>query len=386
MAGAAVLGSGAFRPPATGGAPKMRIAAPAGQSTTDSALVDLLGVVPDPGIAPDPGEVVDLPANLTLATFADSAAQLAATGVAPPLSQDDIDAFSFWSWATGWLPFPVGIPGYVELVAKLGLDATLIDQSLQVGAGPNAVALLRGRFDRDTLAAGWAQAGYQPTDVPDALAYTWSETGDPTIDAHMRSTQALLTNVAVLADGTVLAAQRLDRLHAAVDAAAGRAPALLARPAVATLVAAAPPGLAGAYLAPGTVLRHPLVEPTGDMPPVELVLVGVTAGGPLPFERRNEQGTPIPFRDDTPPARLVLALLVADEATAAAAVPAIEAGLTTGQSQSVRAPYRDLFAAWTVEQVSGVPVVLVAITFRPDRSPALWERLYHGRDLGFVAW
>jgi hypothetical protein len=339
----------------------------AGQAAAGDPLRDLLA------LAVDLGEP-DAPADAVLASFADSAAQMAAVGVESPAPGDD-DGRSYWWWANMWLPFPVGIGSYVSLLATLGFDATRIEQSLELGSGPEAIAILRGRFELDVLRATWEQLGYEPVELPGVTAYSW-----PGIDPAV----AQLTNIAVLPDGTLLAASRLDRLRRAADGAAGREPTLLARPAVATLVSAARPGLAGAFLLPGNALQNPAAaEP---LSPVELALIGVTPGGPLEFERRNEAGTPVPFRDDPPAARFVLAMLMADASAATAAVPIIESRLATGVSSRSGEPWAALFAAWTVDVAPGAPVVLVEIEFAPTISPRLWLYLYEFRDLGFVSW
>ena len=115
-------------------------------------------------------------------------------------------------------------------------------------------------------------------------------------------------------------------------------------------------------------------------------MVGVTTGGPILFTRQNNQGTALPFRNETPRARLAFAPLFADGASAMAAVSGFESRLATGDSQATRRPYAALFAAWAVRVVIGSPVVWIELTVQPEVPPNTWLRLVESGDLGFLAW
>lgn len=395
LGGLAALGAGILGLRAAGAAglegPKFRCdtdACAANQVVAGGPLRDLLTIAVDLGEPTVSAEFAP-PAQRSLAFFANSAAQMAAVGVASPTPEDrdpatgayTQDALTFWHWANDWMPFPNAIAGRTDVLIDTGWDTTRIDQSLQVGTGADGVAILRGRFDPDAMRTSWEQNGYEPVDIPDAVAYARPQTQESALDPS-----AQLNNVAVLGDGTLIVAARLDRLQFAVDAAAGRAPILLDRPAVATVLAALPTELAGAFLVPGDSLQQ-LVTAGGEaLPPIELAVAGVTPGGPLPFTRQNDQGTPLPFRDDTPPARLAFALLFADEASATTAVSVIESRLATGDSQATRQPFAALFAAWIVRVVPGTPVVWIELTVQPDVPPKTWLLLVERGDLDFIAW
>jgi hypothetical protein len=366
-------------------------------------LADLLALAPD--VLADPA-----PPELLIATFADSAAQMASVGAKPPASIDD-EAFDFWVDSNWWMPVPSPIRENVlneEWRPLFGFDRTQIDRSLEVGEPPARLFILQGRFDETELTTAWQASGYQPLDVPGAVVYSLAE--DERIDFEnpvQRLALGAMNNAAILPDGTLLFASRLDRLEQGIATARGEAPSLLDRPEIAELVAAGDPGLVAAFLTTGEALQ---AEPIGDvndsatvaaafataaaaeaavvgaMPPVDLALLGVTAGGPLPFERTEGGATPVGFLPDAPDARLVISLRFADRAAVETAASVVDHRLASGQSASDQRPWTEFFADWTLAVAPDAPVLTVTLTYGPETRVDIWMGLLFRRDLGFVAW
>jgi hypothetical protein len=370
-----------------------------------SSLAEMLALAPDLPFAADQ-------AGVQLAQFADSAAQMAAVGVETPVPGDD-DSLSFWLWANWWMPFPDPLRHYIldeRWIEHFGFDATQIDRSLLAGEPPFSVAIYQGRFDEAALRTAWEASGYQPLAIPGALAYSLAE--DESIDLTNEVHQlalASMNNLALLPDGTLIAASRLDNLERALATIRGEAPSLLDRPDVAALVAAGDPGLIAAYLVTGEAVRAVDSDEQagqvsedeaeerataaaqerarlGVMPEPELALVGLTAGGPLINERTNEAGTPEPFLENPPRARFVVSLLFADRAAAETAGPIVESRLETGASRYTGRPFGDYFATWAVQVAAEAPVLVVDISFVEETPPDVSFFMFIGRDLGFVAW
>jgi hypothetical protein len=179
---------------------------------------------------------------------------------------------------------------------------------------------------------------------------------------------------------------------------AGDAPSLAEREDVATLLEEVPDNLVSAVLVEGEALRSsPPVSASPDiaatitaeaerLEPVELALIGITAGGPV-LSSSDDEDAAMP----TPPAeqagaRFVAVLLMEDEEAAEAAPEVIEERLETGQSLAVERPYSDFFTDWSVEAVPDAPVVVVEAAFNEQAHAGVWLQMLYRRDLGFLAW
>lgn len=342
-------------------------------------------------------------------TFSDIAGQLAAVGVAPPATNA---ALRDYLSATAPLVFPHDLansgldPAWRE---AFGFDVLQIDQSLEFGVPPSQATLLRGRFDKRELRAAWQRTGYRAiaVDLPGATVVSLHE--DPVIDVDSPITRLALSsmnNAAILPDGTLAFAGSLRLLRAVLAVVAGTWPSLADRPAVATLLAAAPPDLVSATLVDGTALQgtapidafaNPTPPDPGtvmtavaalrQMPPVGMALIGVTAGGP-PRSPGAASSTPMPAAPGQPRSRVWLALLMANQAAAATAAPIVLERLETGRSAATGEPFATYFPAAErqVRTLAQQPVLVVDLGLSDDTPPNLWYNMYARRDLGFVAW
>jgi hypothetical protein len=125
------------------------------------------------------------------------------------------------------------------------------------------------------------------------------------------------------------------------------------------------------------------VAAAGTMPPVELALVGVTAGGRLLPPPSDPYATPVV---STAPARFILALLMADHSAAEAAEPVVAERLATLPSAGMfPMTVADFFVDPRVSVAPTTPILVVDLGFR-DSSVTIWLMFVYSRDLGFVAW
>ncbi len=345
-----------------------------------------------------------------LATFADSAAQLAAVDVAVPASRDD-PGFGRWVAATSGLALADTLqyafgPEWRE---AFGWDGFAVDRSLQLGQPPATVTIRQGQFDRGAIDAALSAQGYATVEIPGA-AVVWSRSPEPDFDLSSdvgRLALGSMNTVALLPDGTMVTGGVLAGVSEVVATATGGGATLADEAAVQHLLAAQTPPLVTAMLVPGSALAggvDPRIflpgagTPMPDldevaatvateaaaraaMPPVLLALLGRTAGGPL---RSLSTGLATPAAPaGTPLALTRFALLLASPKAAEQAVPVIEERLASGVSTASGMPWSELMRGWRVVAIPDAPVVVVEVE---ADNPTLWYSLLFQRDLGFLAW
>lgn len=339
--------------------------------------------------------------NLLLATFADLAAQLAAVGTQPPPAVDRGDPHA-WISAISQLPIadPFG-SRFLQLTRDLfGFDLTDVDQTLQAGEPPDMPTLLRGRFNRDAVAAAWQANGYKLLDVNGTQVASLAE--DPSFDFNnpiQRLVLARMNNAAFLPDGTLAYCGSLDNLKAVIATATGAAASLATRIDLARLVTGLDRVYGGAILLSGLALTGLQISPdmlstpisdlatsiasaiasADDMPPVLSLLVGATPGGPLPV---RTEGTPVPMPSGT----VLFELLMAEDGAAARAKPVVEARLAAYTSVITRQPLSDRFASWDVRVDAARNILEIELTPNETTPLGIWLQMVYSRDLGFIAW
>lgn len=357
-------------------------------SAADGAFASMLALVP---AALDGG-----PDNPMIASFADAALQLAATGVARPASVEDEAGMKGWMRATYPLAFASVFATNALLLGRdlLGYDATDLDQTLEVGAPPEVVTVLRGRFDHDAVAASWKANGYQMVDADGTQVASLH--AEPEMDLKNPVSRLVLSrmnNAAFLADDTLVYTASLAAMRTVLAGGAS----LANRVDIAALLAASDTELASAILFSGSSVAlaaqlPPALDPTvtadllattvaaaAEMPPVAIGLIGITPGGPLPVR----EGTPEPAG---PEAQVVIRLLLVQPGSAEQAARAIQARLAGYRSVATNQPLLDRFAAWEVRPLAAANAVEVALT-PGDRGPlGIWMNLFLQRDLLFLAW
>lgn len=342
---------------------------------------------------------VDEPTQVMI-TYADIATQLAVTGVPPVESMDD-PGFSEWIAATRALPMPMHVAEYLKFWREdYGFDLFQADQTLSLGLPPFDLSLFRGRFDHEVIRATLTAKGYRSVEVDGHEILTLRDDYEQDLNAPFAYRLAAMNHIALLDDGSVASSSVQAALVAVSDVAAGMAPSLMEQAGPAMLVGHAPGDLVAATIVSGTVLAGNLpaglidLEPgatpdfdaiateiaeTSEMPPVVVLLVGATAGGPL-------------FGEDieTPPGvpdlhAIAMALMLAPEA-AEAAVPIVGERLETGESTNSGRPFTDFFPAHEVRAVEGMPVLIVDLTPGPETPPNILVNMLFNRDLNFLAW
>jgi hypothetical protein len=361
-----------------------------------TAMLDLVPARP-------PGEG----APVQLATYADVAAQLAAVGVTPPQNRAAFEADPSWGAAIRGLALPDVISSRVlvpEWRETMGFDAFQIDQSLEVGEPPNMTTVLRGRFDEEELRAAWARAGYREVEVDGVRVASLAADGEVDLQNPVnRLALARLNNAAFLADGTLVYASTLDALRATIAVTAGREPSLADRVDVAALLGSVEAELASALLLSGSAVGggapaiDQLLTPETDrgalatalaeidrMPPVSLLVIGVTAGGPV-GARGGPEATATPPPADQPWARVEIGALMLNDGAAQAAAEVVAERLATESTNRGR-PYAELFPRRSVRIAASAPVVLIELIPAGEVPAGIWLRLVFERDLRFLAW
>ncbi|MGH2559076.1 MAG: hypothetical protein ACRDJH_08430 [Thermomicrobiales bacterium] len=371
-------------------------ATPAASTGATSVFAELLAG------APDVLEKPERPAQIAM--FGDVAAQLASVGARQSTALDD-SAIAIWIPATQGIPIPNPARnhgGHAEFRARFGFDLIEIDQGLDVGEPPEMITFLRGRFEEDALRAAWSNAGHQRIDVDGQPVFSLAEDPEFSRDHPVQQlAQAQYNNVALLPDGTLVYAPTLDLLRSVIAVIHDTAPSLAARAEVASLLSTVEEPLGAAALLDGEVLSLPdsrsefdprmnpekieqlrtLLEQSGQIPPVRIVLFGVTPGGPIRPPERPPRPTPIPAGD---PAIFVIRLLMADAAAAETAAETIPKRLQTLDSLVTEKPYSELVTLRRIEAMANPPVVMLDLDF--VMPPHSWFRFVGDRDLLFLGY
>lgn len=373
------------------------------------SLADMLG------FAPDRLEDDSLPLN-DVASYADIAGWMAATGLPQPTGLDD-PAVAAWRQELVNLALPTslserGLDPVWE--ASYGFTMLGIDQVLVLGQAPDLVVVMRGKFDMDTLQDAWVANGYQAIELEGTTA--WSLSPEDRIDLSApasRPAMGSFNNIAVLADGVVVASARTSRLESLLEVVAGRATSLADRDDIGTLLA---PGggaerMATAVIAKGGLLQLPPVldgqqapGPGGspwpdlsgrnllrtvaaaqEMPEVSLVLAGTY----LPANQDpggSPASTPVPGTDALAP-RMTLVLVFDNDDDVALAQRIMEARFRYGLSDVTGLPFAMRFgdARFRADPGDGDTAgVVVDTSLR--RGIADWQTVLVERDLGFATW
>lgn len=359
LATAATLAGAAFSP---------RAASLAADAPANQPLLDLLALIPE-GIA-DPSESAG-----QIAVFANLAAQLKALGVSVPTDVKDKNQLSPWLDATRGMagPSAMAFALAADWRPTFGFSLLDVDESLEYGAPPLVLTIYRGRFNRTEIDAALTASGYKTLD--EAGARVWSLSEDESIDpknAANRLVLARMNNVALLDDGTMLAAPRLDALQAMLGDRAGSASPVAANDDIQSLATAIPIELVTALL-----LNNEGIAPSS---PAKLALTGLTAGSVTASEGPTSSGHAA--------ARLAKwewAMLTGSPSEATAFAKTIDAGIKNGKSVANQQPYTDFFKSWTAEPVADSPIVLLEIEFPSGIMAQRWQQMIYRRDVGFLS-
>lgn len=365
--------------------------APAG----GSGLASLLALVP--ATLPE----LEEPERATI-TYADLATQLAAVGVEPPDDVDD-DAFRSWTAATMGLSLPSTAAQNLKVWRQdFGFDLLQADQTLQITLPPFDLTMYRGRFDEAAVASALGRLGYEPIDAGGKTILSVREDFEIDLGAPTGYANASMNYAAMLDDGTLVFAPAQAIVESVLEVEADEASSLVERDDLAALLPHLPAGLVSALLVSGLMLAGGLpdsfpdlgslgtpdidaiateVAEQGRMPPIQLALLGMTAGGPLEL-----LGEALPQPPNTPAARAVVVLLMYSPDQAEDAVPIVEERLATGSAIQLDQSFAELFPEQMVRAVPGEPVVLIELSFGERTSRQILQRLLFDRDLGFIAW
>lgn len=355
-------------------------------------------------VAPDRLADDSLPLN-DIARYADIAGWMAAQGVTTSDSLTDPE-LAMWEAELANLAIPLSLRERgLDPVwqATYGFNLTQVEQVLSIGQAPDYVMILRGAFDPDALEGAWVSSGYQAVEVEGQTI--WSLFPGDTVDLsaqESRPAMGAFNNVAVLDDGTLIAAAKISRLGATLEVVNGTAPSLAENDDIAALLL---PGtgverLASAVIAKGTLLQGidssmpaarstPLARSPGTapvatpgtgtgMPEVNIVLLGIPLPEPL------DAATPVTEAGAAQPMTMIAVL--EDETAAQAARREIAARLVGDRSPVTGEPYISRIGEPQAAVLAGDDRAVVTITGGLVYGPADWLEIIGDRDLGFAFW
>lgn len=364
------------------------------EESTDAGLGLMLSRVPATLSDLDDPEAASL-------TYANIAAQLQTVGVTPPDGMDD-ERSSAWFEATRGLPMAMPAAQFLNVWRDdYGFDLFQADQTLQISLPPFDLSLYRGRFDNQEVLRALDNIGYQPVASNEAIL---SIRGDYEQDVQAPTAYKLaaMNYATILHDGTLAFASALGILEDVLEVQAGERPSLAERSDIALLLASAPDDLVSAMIVDGQMLTGGIpdqilnLDPSATpdlaaaateiaerstLPPIAIVLLGTTAGGPLSMD----EATTTPGAE-APDARAVVIVAMLSPEDAQVAAPIIAERLVTQASVVTDEPFAEIFPEWTVEPVPGSPVVVIELVLREGIGRDILMRLLFTRDLGFLAW
>lgn len=385
---------------------------------------------PDEATLPRPGSLPDLlryaPDRLSggglpltdVGQYADISAWMDEAGVALPAGLDD-PALAAWDAQLANLAIPASLeergldPIWAQTYGFSLLDVT---QVLIVGNAPDYVMVMRGGFEATAIQDAWVRNGYQAVEIEGTTI--WSLYPQDAIDLSApasRPSMGALNNVTLLPDGTLVAAARLSRMESALEAIRGNADSLADNGMIASLLDSLMESgddaerFVSAVISSGELLRvlpsglpvpdaTPVVEPKRsitdqalhramiaseliEMPPVDLVVIGVVAAD-------DHGGTPAANATaPEPPMVLRMILSIDGIERGREAREAVWRRLAESVSPVTQAPYRSRLGDPRII-LRDVPGDRVTITIDATlrRGAGDWLDIIEQRDLGFAMW
>lgn len=350
----------------------------------------------DPAPSPEPGSLIhllgyagdrlrdnSLPLS-DIAQYADIQRWMDARGIAMPTGPDD-PAWDAWRAELPTLALPeiLAMRGTDEVwISTYGFGLHDVQQVLAVGSAPDYIIVMRGNFDQETLNAAWAESGYQAVRV-DGVTY-WSLYPGGSVDLSAPSSRPALgnmNNIALLDDGTLIAATRSGRLEQAIRTAQGSNPSLAANDDIRNLLAPGiePNDLMTAILLKGSVLEIPaatarvgvvaIATPSTTVPQAKMMLVGL---------RR-----PIESQIDT----MVIVTLYDSAPDATGAYRRVDREFRGDTSTITNAPYTDRLQPLAMRVVASEGGdYLLFMQFTPLQGASDWMQIVEERDFGFIMW
>ncbi|MGH2604431.1 MAG: hypothetical protein ACRDJ9_34210, partial [Dehalococcoidia bacterium] len=278
--------------------------------------------------------------TLGAVTYANLALQAELTGVAPPPDDRESPATDAWLAAIGRMTVHSRAMFFLqpEWNEFFGFDLFDLDQVVEYSAPPTSLSLFRGRFDADDLVQRWQAVGYQ-TRVTEAGTF-YAIRGDFEIDVASEGSQMAMASanyLALIAPDTIAFASTEQLITEAVNLAEGNGTSFAGEINVASLLEGVPDTLVSGLIVSGTQLLA-LGDPAefltedpaeldpeaiatrmaeeaaaaAELPPLGLVLLGSTGGGPL---GADDSGAATPVAG-MPEARAVAVVVTANDAAA----------------------------------------------------------------------
>lgn len=331
--------------------------------------------------------------------YVDIKAQIEAVGVTPPSNMDD-PSYDAWLAATANPALPRSASPFGNYTREdYGFDLLQADQALSIALPPFSLTLLQGRFDQAAVLQALETAGYQPVEVGGHELLSLRGDFEMDVDAPKAFRMPAMNFAVILDDGSLAFASAGAPLAAVLNVAAGTALSMMEVAGMAMLLDAAPPDLVSAVVVQGTSIAGDVglslldegtpdvsaiateISETSEMPPVVMVLLGATAGGPL-----GTADDPVPVPEGAPEAHAVAVLLMLSPEAAEAAVPIIEERLDRGESRESGEPFTTMFPERSVVAVEGAPAVLMHLAPGDGVRPFILMNMLFSRDLSFLAW
>jgi hypothetical protein len=323
----------------------------------------------------------------TYAIYADVASQLAALGIPAPRRDDTAGHRRWWFALSGFaLPIHTSTTIHPSWHDVFGWTMHEVDQSLEYVDAGERVMILRGNFDFDLIRSSLERSRYRPIAIDGGTIYSLFP--DRHIDWGNQASHLMtgdLNNLALMDNGTLVGTGPLNALEQALSVGQDAAPSLAADEGTAMLLSAVEEPLATAVVIPGTALDYIGLTPDGkvvenpnvpsqfasriaemaeatdaslEMPPIKLVLMGMTAGGPPShFLSSGSAATPTV---DSPAATIWAYVLFKSSEDAELAVLVLRERLA---ALRIMPPWLDFtgFEREIVRTAPGQPVVILSL-------------------------
>ena len=357
---------------------------------------------------------VALPLEGMPLAYADLAGQTVALGVTRPTEPTTVDVQAeTWSAIRGLpLPYVLSRSAHSTWFDTFGFGLNQIDQTLEFipsdqSQGPNRIVILRGRFDQGALEAAWARGGYAVVTAGGVPIASRGSSWEIDLDSPIWTLAGNdLDNQALLPGGLLVGAPTRAAVAAVLRFALGSAASMRTQSDVAALLTPPTDELVAATVVAGSGLRvDPLaamfapqatgvpnldagatamasaIASMGELPPIRLALIGMTAGGAAGSSFATPEAAPSLTATTT----YRFTALMTSSSAAERAAPIVSERLASRVTRDGES-FAALFPRQTVAFIPGQALLTIDLESRPGLPrDTIWTLLIT-RDLAFLAW
>lgn len=269
-----------------------------------------------------------------------------------------------------------------EFVEAIGFSPLTVEQVLIAGVIPDGVTLLRGDWNEAELVAAWEAWGYAPHTTDSGIAI-WSLDPDGLVDPEHPIQARMfqqMNNVAILDDGILVYAGKLETVEKVLQASVGEIPAARGNIATAPLATMLPDGTVSVigYDLPGSnlydlddIAQNPSIRPEDLEEFMAVYEESQAAVGPMP----EYHGAIFAFvGDQDGGGEVVVVLGTESEEDASQIARVVEWRWQNFISPQYQRPF-DTIMPLIEAKADGTTVTL---RFDPQGNPGIWIQIIQG--------